>query len=152
MWFFVAGPCCLISAARRTEFTEYRKGWAGWSTSWSKPNLHRWLLINRWWKVKSEFVWGKSLHWLLGITIIILKFLTQAEKEAKRFRRVLANRESARRTIRRRQVRIKMCWFSYMLVLFLLAFSLWWVLVFLVFFFLHCSRHLFIIWVIMFNF
>lgn len=29
----------------------------------------------------------------------------QAEKEAKRLRRVLANRESARRTIRRRQVR-----------------------------------------------
>lgn len=34
----------------------------------------------------------------------LLKFLTQAEKEAKRLRRVLANRESARRTICRRQV------------------------------------------------
>lgn len=33
------------------------------------------------------------------------KLSTQAEKEAKRLRRVLANRESARRTIRRRQVK-----------------------------------------------
>lgn len=46
-----------------------------------------------------------------NVMIIIFKwsFVIQAEKEARRLRRVLANRESARQTIRRRQVNY-ICW------------------------------------------
>ena len=45
----------------------------------------------------------RRFYYLFSI-IYISGFLLQAEKEERRIRRILANRESARKTIRRRQV------------------------------------------------
>lgn len=127
--FDIAGPSSNRSAAmwnglhkccnRTAEDRAGSEQWdcEGWAWCWSnkvKSNLHYKLPIIQLQQVKAEFNWGTELlnffplKWcsvtIFSFLVLINLYLVQEEKEERRIRRILANRESARQTIRRRQV------------------------------------------------